>query len=233
VLADHLALGTAGLLPRCRLLGANLVSLDAAARERREVALTFDDGPDPRSTPFVLEELARRGVRASFFCVGERVERWGRLAAEVAGAGHDLENHSYSHPYSFALLGPRRQACEIDRAQSAIAGVCGRSPVYFRAPAGLRNLWLQPVLAPRGLALAAWTRRGYDTVDRDPERVVGRLLVDVAPGHILLLHDGGLHLGRDALPLLRAVLPRLLDGLAEQGLHPIALPRPAASGHRR
>src|SRR5580704_10739229 len=94
VVADHLALTAAGLVPRSRLLGANWTRLPAAAAARGEIAITIDDGPDPEVTPAVLALLERQGVRASFFCVGERVARFPQLARDIVARGHSIENHS-------------------------------------------------------------------------------------------------------------------------------------------
>lgn len=221
--ADHAVLTAAGLWPRSRLLGPNLRRLPRPARDRGEVALTFDDGPDPEVTPRVLDLLDRASARATFFCIGRRVEAHGRLAGEIVARGHDVENHSHRHPHGFSFLGPRGQAREIDRAQRAIAEACGREPGLFRAPAGLRNPFLEPVLARRGLRLVSWTRRGFDAVDRDPERITRRLVKGLAAGDLLVLHDGcTVPRGAREPPVLE-VLPRLLAALAEGGLRSVAL----------
>ncbi len=175
VVADHLALTAAGLWPRASLLGPNWTRLPAEAAARAEIAITLDDGPDPEVTPALLALLESHGVRASFFCVGARVARWPRLAREIAARGHDVENHSQQHLHRFSLLGPHALRAEIERAQQCIAATTGAAPRFFRAPAGLRNPFLEPVLARAGLTLVSWTRRGFDTVSRDPARVLARL----------------------------------------------------------
>ena len=116
------------LRPRSRLLGPNLTRLPEVAAARGEVALTFDDGPDPGVTPHVLDLLAAHGARASFFCVGRRVEAYPQVAAAVAAAGHRLENHTHTHPAHFAFRGPRVMEREIASAQEAIGRACGRAP---------------------------------------------------------------------------------------------------------
>src|SRR5271166_6275362 len=171
LVADHLALTAAGLWPKSSLLGPNLTRLPPAAQARGGVAITIDDGPDPQVTPRVLAILAERGALATFFCIGERLERHGELAREIHARGHAIENHSYRHRHSFSLLGPRSIAAEIGRAQDCIAALTGTAPRFFRAPAGLRNVFLQPILARLQLRLASWTRRGFDTVEADPDAV--------------------------------------------------------------
>ncbi len=230
VVADHLTLAAASLWPRCALLGPTLVRLPSAARARREIALTFDDGPDPAVTPRVLAILESRGVRATFFCVGSRVEAHRELAAEIARRGHVVENHSHRHLHAFFFLPPASLRDEIERAQDAIAAATGRAPRLFRAPAGIRSPLLEPALARAGLGLAAWTRRGFDTVSGDPARVMARLVRGLAPGDILLLHDGSSARAASGEPVVLEVLPRLLDAVEAAGLKPVPLEPAGADG---
>lgn len=223
VAANQAAITAGGLLPRSRLLGPNWTRLPDASAARGEVALTFDDGPDPEVTPRVLEILGRRGARASFFCIGERASRHPRLVRGLVEAGHAVENHTLRHRHDFAFLGPRRYRAEIGAAQARLAELAGRAPRFFRAPAGLRNPLLQPALSRLDLQLVSWTRRGFDTRNRDPQAVLGRLLRGLAAGDILLLHDG--HAARTArgAPVVLEALPPLLDALEAARLRPVTL----------
>jgi peptidoglycan-N-acetylglucosamine deacetylase len=230
LVGNHTVLAVAGLWPRSRLLGPNLCRLPGAAARRGEVALTFDDGPDPRVTPAVLDCLERYGVRASFFCIGRRAETHPELVAETVRRGHRVENHSYSHPAAFTCYPPAALRREVGRAQEALARAGGVRPRWFRAPAGFRGPLLERELAAAGLHLASWTRRGFDTVSRDPGRVAGRLLKGAAGGDVLLLHDGSAARGRGGAPVVLAALPRLLDELARRGLRGVPLPPPAVAG---
>jgi len=223
VVANHAILTAAGLWPRSQLLGPNWVRLPAASTARDEVALTIDDGPDPAVTPRVLALLERHAAQATFFCIGERVERYAELAREIVSRGHTIENHSQRHRHNFSLLGPAGMRAEIARAQRSILEVTGSQPVFFRAPAGLRNPFLDPVLNRLQLRLASWTRRGFDTVNRNADAVFQRLATPLRSGDILLLHDG--HAAQDArgTPVILAVLPRLLDLLHARQLTPVTL----------
>lgn len=221
VAANQAAIITGSLLPRSRLLGPNWTRLPVSAGA--QVAITLDDGPDPEVTPQVLEVLARHGARASFFCIGERAAAHPALVREIAAAGHAVENHTWRHRHDFALLGPRRFAQEIGRAQEALAALADARPRFFRAPAGLRNPFLDLALTRLGLQLVSWTRRGYDTLNANVQDVLARLTRGLAAGDILLLHDGNAARTTSGTPVVLDVLPRLLDAVAEAGLRPITL----------
>jgi peptidoglycan-N-acetylglucosamine deacetylase len=233
VVLDHLLIAAAGLWPRSNWLGSNWTRLPASSAARGEIAITIDDGPDPDVTPRVLEVLAAFEARASFFCIGERVTRYPDLAKEIVRRGHSVENHSQRHRHSFSLLGPRRMAAEVAQAQECIARVTGETPRFFRAPAGLRNPFLEPILGRLKLQLVSWTRRGFDTVNADADDIYRRLSRSLADGDILLLHDGHAARTRDGAPaagtpaagtpVILEVLPRLLETLQQRQLRPVSL----------
>jgi peptidoglycan/xylan/chitin deacetylase (PgdA/CDA1 family) len=223
VVANHVVLTAAGLWPRSQLLGPNWIRLPAPDGAPGRIAITIDDGPDPEVTPRVLAQLAEAGAEATFFCVGERVERFAELAREIVQSGHSIENHSQRHRHDFSLLGPRRMNAEISRAQDVIGRVTGSRPRFFRAPAGLRNPFLEPVLARLGLRLASWTRRGFDTVNGNADAVYRRLANPLQGGDILLLHDGNAARASNGNPVILEVLPRLLDHIAANRLRTVTL----------
>jgi peptidoglycan-N-acetylglucosamine deacetylase len=223
LVANHVAITVAGLLPRCGWLGPNTTRFPTGRTGRTLVGLTFDDGPDPDVTPAVLDLLAKAGARATFFCIGQRARAFPDLVAAIRDQGHGVENHSFSHPNGFAFLGPGGMRREILLAQDAIDQSGGGRARFFRAPAGIQNPWLAPVLARAGLALVSWTRRGYDTVSRSGARVAARLQRGLAPGDILLLHDGSSARDAGGRPVVLDALPRLLDEMHRRGLQSAAL----------
>jgi peptidoglycan/xylan/chitin deacetylase (PgdA/CDA1 family) len=220
---NHAIITTAGLLPRSTLLGANLTRLPEAAAARREIALTIDDGPDPEVTPRVLDQLDAAGARATFFCIGWRARANPALCREIVARGHQVENHGDSHSKAFAFFGPGRMQADIAAAQATLSEITGQPPRFFRATAGLRNPFLDPVLHGLGLKLAAWTRRPYDTRCGDPDTVFHRLIRNLGPGDILLMHDGHAARTVDGQPVILAALPRLLRTIADQQLTPVTL----------
>jgi len=223
IVADHLFLTAAGLWPRSKLLGPNWTRLPPPSGVRRCVAVTIDDGPDPDVTPEVLAILDRHSVKATFFCIGDLVARHAQLAREIVRHGHAIENHSQRHLHRFSVLGPRGMTDEIRQAQQTISEITGESPRFFRAPAGLRNPFLQPVLSRLGLQLASWSRRGFDTVNPDPQAVLTRLTRGLGSGDILLLHDGHAARTSGGKPVILEVLPRLLESIRAAGLKPVTL----------
>jgi len=224
--ANHAVLTGAGLLPRSALLGPNLRRLPDAglpASHAGRVALTFDDGPDPEVTPVVLDQLDAAGARATFFCIADEARRYPALTREIVARGHSVQNHSTSHRHHFSLLGPRGFEREIGDAQAMVADLTGVAPHCFRAPAGLRNPLLDPVLHRLDLHLVSWTRRAFDTVDGHAPRVLARLLRGLAAGDILLLHDGHARRGRSSRAVVLEVLPTLLEHLQAAGLRTATL----------
>jgi peptidoglycan/xylan/chitin deacetylase (PgdA/CDA1 family) len=224
IAANHVALTAGGLWPRSHWLGSNWTRLPAAAAGRREVAVTIDDGPDPAVTPAVLDLLDAHRARASFFCIARRARAHAALCREIVARGHSVENHSDVHSHRFSLLGPGAMAREIEAAQRSLADITGQPPRFFRAPAGLRNPFLAPVLQRLDLQLVSWTRRGFDTVRSDPVAMLARLVRGLGAGDILLLHDGHAARTRDGEPVVVPVLPALLAGIASAGLATVTLP---------
>jgi peptidoglycan/xylan/chitin deacetylase (PgdA/CDA1 family) len=223
VLANHALLTLVGLWPRSHWLGPNLTRLPAAAAAQNKIALSIDDGPDPAVTLKVLDILDRYAARATFFCIGEKAARYPELCREIVRRGHAVENHSQHHLHFFAFLGPARQTREIQAAQTTLATITGYAPGFFRAPAGLRNPFLDPVLARLGLRLVAWTARGFDTRTADAATVQRRLMRNLEAGAILLLHDGNCACSQSGVPVIIEVLPVLLEAAAAAGLRSVTL----------
>ncbi|MGV8990320.1 MAG: polysaccharide deacetylase family protein [Thiobacillus sp.] len=223
VIVNHLLLTATGLWPRSTWLGPNWLRLPAAATARHEIALTIDDGPDPLVTPQVLDILDRHGAQATFFCVGEKAARYPDLCREIIRRGHAVENHSQHHRHTFSLLGPRGFRRELEASQHTLSQITGQRPVFFRAPAGLRNPFLDPVLAQLGLTLASWSARGFDTRIGDAERVKHALLHELRAGAILLLHDGNAARTPQGVPVILDVLPAVLESAAAAGLNFVSL----------
>ncbi len=220
--ADHAVLAV-GMHPLSQWAGRTLVRLPGPTNR---VALTFDDGPDPDVTPRVLDLLDDAGAQASFFCIGERAAAHPALVREIARRGHQVENHTWSHPNAFAAMTPLSIRREVRLAQAALTSLTGTPPRWMRAPMGLRSPLLDPVLAGEGLLHASWTRRAHDGLCRDPARAAARLTRRLAGGDVLLLHDGSCARSGNGHAVVLDALPEVLRAVRAQGLQAVALPAP-------
>ena len=183
---------------------------------RKAIALTFDDGPCP-GTVDILDLLARHNVRATFFQVGENVVAHPGIAREVVAAGHELGNHSHTHP-NFALKTPAFVSGEFARAQAAIREVTGQTPAVLRAPFGVRWFGFRAMQRELGLRGVMWSIIGRDW-KLPAEYIATRILSRVQDGDIICLHDGrGTLKDPDVKPTLEAVR-RALPILLEKGYH--------------
>jgi peptidoglycan/xylan/chitin deacetylase (PgdA/CDA1 family) len=176
--------------------------------DRKRVALTFDDGPDARSTPALLELLQQRGVQASFFAVGKRVAALPDIAARIVREGHLLENHSYAHSNITNFFSVPRLRTELNQAQEAIRQATGVAPTCFRPPMGLSNPRVFRAAREAGLKVIGWTARGLDTKLTDSKEVVSRICRRIEPGAIILLHDGNIPADR-LVTTVKTLLDRL------------------------
>jgi hypothetical protein len=219
VVTDQALLTLAGLWTRCGLLGPNLKRLPLAAAARKEIAITIDDGParshppsSTSSTGMVRKppsSASASGRRTTPICA-EKSSRtatpWKTIACITAATSHCSDSAAF------------RAA-----AQETLAAITGIRPRFFRAPAGLRNPLLDPVLSRLDLRLVSWTRRGFDTRNGDPVSVSARLLQGLNAGDVLLLHDGNAARTTSGDAVILIVLPRLLDAIAAAGLRAVNL----------
>jgi peptidoglycan-N-acetylglucosamine deacetylase len=227
-IANQLVISVVGLLPRSNWLGPNWTKLPQAATRRHEIALTIDDGPDPLVTRPVLEILDRYQVKATFFHIGEHAMQHPELCREIIERGHAIENHSQRHKLYFSLMGSNGIMREITDGQETLSHITGIRPKFFRAPAGLRNPFLEPVLSRLGLRLASWSVRAFDTKNNNAEKVKNKLIAGLRPGAIILLHDGNAARSKTNVPIIIAVLPDLLEAARAKGLHFVTLAEAAA-----
>jgi peptidoglycan/xylan/chitin deacetylase (PgdA/CDA1 family) len=185
------------------------------------VLLTFDDGPHPEGTPAVLEALRAGGAQATFFLVGEQVERYPALAAEIVAAGHGVAVHGYRHRCLLRVT-PRGLRYDLDRAAAVIASATGRRPALHRAPLGIYSPVALREVRRRGWDPLLWSRWGRDwTARATPESIARTVTGDVRSGDVLLLHDADHYSAPGSHERTAAALPRVLEELERRGLETV------------
>lgn len=174
----------------------------------RRIALTFDDGPNPKVTERVLAALKERGLLATFFMIGQRVAAAGEWAEAVHEAGHEIGNHSLTHP-QLSKLSDARVAYELAKTQELILDATNVSPVWFRPPYGAFKRTQGELASSRGLGVMLWSVDPRDWSQPGADKITHTILTETRPGSIILCHD--LH------PQTADALPGILDGLLERG----------------
>jgi peptidoglycan/xylan/chitin deacetylase (PgdA/CDA1 family) len=187
--------------------------------DRSGYGLTFDDGPHAEGTPAVLEALAARGVRATFFLVGEQVARNPGLAAEIVAAGHGIGLHCDRHRNQLRL-GPRVVREDIMRAAARIEETTGRPIERYRPPYGIFNAAALALVRANGWRPLLWTHWGRDwKASATPESIAATLVGGEVPeGSVLLLHDADDYSAEGSWRRTVAALPRVLASLEDRGL---------------
>lgn len=186
--------------------------------DRAAVALTFDDGPDPASTPGLLDLLKRRRATATFFVVGDKVRNAPDLVRRCADEGHEVGNHSDHHSVLLNLRMRAGMRADITRCQRTLEETLGQAASLYRPPAGLRNHAVHPACKDLGLRVIGWNVHSHDRSSEPPADVADEVLRGVGPGAIVLLHDGGL-----APERVVTITERILDGLDERGLQTVRI----------
>jgi peptidoglycan/xylan/chitin deacetylase (PgdA/CDA1 family) len=192
--------------PGSQIFGRTLV---APARPG-EMALTFDDGPNPACTPRLLDILARHGVKATLFLVGRFAEKEPALARAVADAGHLIGNHSWTHP-NLSLTAAHRIREELMRTRDTLEQITGKPIRYFRPPFGARRPCVLRIARELGMTTVMWNAMTSDWEERSPDRIAERLIIKIDARHRsgvaanIVLHDGGhLALNTDRGPSMAA-----------------------------
>ncbi|MCY0936502.1 polysaccharide deacetylase family protein [Streptomyces sp. H34-S4] len=185
-----------------------ILELPADARTASAMTLTFDDGPDPRYTPAILDTLARYGVRAMFFVCGEMAVDNQDLLRRMVAEGHVIGNHTWTHPLITKLSRPAL-ASEIGRTSEIVQQAVGTAPLWFRAPYGAWNRAAFEIGAELGMEPLAWTVDTLDWTEPGTSAIVSRALKGAAPGVIVLNHDAGGNRSQ-SVQALASYLPQLI-----------------------
>lgn len=199
--------------PFCPRWGFFLPIISAGETGSQAVALTFDDGPSPEFTPFVLKLLKAHNFKATFFVIGKRAERYPELIKDILAAGHTIGNHSWKHDNLLMLRSKKTLADDIGRSQQILHshGVC---PLVFRPPAGISNPRLKTVLEEYKMKMLTFSCRAFDGGNKKIDNLSGRILTKLQPGNIILLHDIFPET-EEAVSALQNEFTMLFSGLAE------------------
>lgn len=207
VVVMFVVIGLGVALPQMKFFGPFICEGDAS---RKHVALTFDDGPDARSTPALLDLLHEQKLQAAFFCIGKCIVAEPALARRILAEGHMLENHSFAHSNTTNFFTVPELIADLSQAQAAIQTATGRAPKLFRPPVGLSNPNVFRAAKTLGLRVIGWSVRSLDTKISEPGKIVARIERSLKPGAIILLHDGNIPAGRLVLTV-RLLLTKLRE----------------------
>lgn len=198
-------------------LGMFLDVLSRGPEGARGVALTFDDGPSPSSTPKILDLLDAAKVKATFFVIGHKAKKHPELVREILERGHAVAMHSYAHHRLFSLKSARYVHDDLTKALDVLKEITGERPVLFRPPIGHSNPTIARVVRELGLEVVGWSVRALDGVAAaDPRRVAARVKRGLSDGAIVLMHDAAEREDRE--PASVAALPAILDAMAAKNL---------------
>lgn len=161
----------------------------AGDKEERTLALTFDDGPDEKITPLILDILKENNVKAAFFCIGSRAIYNPELIKRIDSEGHIIGNHSYSHSYFFDLYSKRRILKELEENSKAIKDIIKKTPLLFRPPYGVTNPAVASAIRKGRYVAIGWSFKSKDTVIDNDETLLRRLVSGIENGSIILFHD--------------------------------------------
>ena len=218
----HFGLGLATLLvvalfPGCRSGPAKAEHFSFGCREGRRIALTFDDGPHSPYTEQILDILQSHGVTATFFDEGQAVEANPALVKRELALGMAVGSHSYAHGDDLPTLSREAFTTDLRAAEDVLTPVLGFTPALYRSPFGHTSANMLGGLGGRGYTSIGWDIDSTDWSDATADAIVRSVLDDAHPGGIVLMHDGGLGGGRADRTTTIAALPRIIDGLREQG----------------
>jgi peptidoglycan-N-acetylglucosamine deacetylase len=187
----------------------------SAKTNKKQIAISFDDGPAHEFTPQILQLLKQHNVPAAFFCIGKRVQENENLFKQVHEAGHIIGNHSYSHAMWFDLFSANKMYDDLQLMDAAMEKVIGLKPKLFRPPYGVTNPNLKKAVIKGNYISVGWNIRSLDTVITDEQKLLTKVTKALKPGAVVLFHDTG-----KAIP---AVLPAFINVAREKGYEIVRL----------
>ncbi|WP_160713694.1 polysaccharide deacetylase family protein [Chitinophaga solisilvae] len=181
----------------------------AADIREKIVALSFDDGPSEQYTSRVLDILKEQQVKAAFFCIGKNIEGNVHLLQRIHAEGHVIGNHTYSHHFWFDMYGSKSMGADMERMDTLTINATGLQPRLFRPPYGVTNPNLARAIKANNYLPVGWSIRSMDTVAKDENTLLQKILDQLHPGAVILLHD--------TMKITSDILPQLIAGIREKG----------------
>lgn len=158
-------------------------------KSKKQIALTFDDGPHPEFTPMILETLKKHGVKATFFLIGKNIPENPRVVKNIESDGHLIGNHSFSHVNSFAFKSVKIVKDELKHTNLLVSGITGKAPAFFRPPFGVTSPRIAQAVDMLGFKTIGWSLRSLDTTGDSADKITERVTSQIKGGEIILLHD--------------------------------------------
>jgi peptidoglycan/xylan/chitin deacetylase (PgdA/CDA1 family) len=186
----------------------------AAATHEKIIAISFDDGPSAY-TPQFLQVLNEHRVKATFFCIGKNIKGNEPVLSAISRQGHLIGNHSFSHDFWFDLLSPKKMKADLQAADEAILAVSGRRPKLFRPPYGVTNPTVKKVIMEGGYIPVGWNVRSMDTVNKDEQKLLRKVVSRIKPGAIFLFHDTS--------PVTLSIIPQFIKQVKDNGYQIVPL----------
>lgn len=175
---------------------------------KKEIALTFDDGPVASSNA-ILDILAQESVPAAFFCIGKNIEHNKETLKRIDREGHIVGNHSYEHGFMFDWQSSKKMAADINKANDSILDVIGKKPLLFRPPYGITNPNLARAIRATKMHSIGWSLRSYDTTTNNANKLLSRVAGNIKAGDMILLHD--------SMPVTVEILTELITSAKQKG----------------
>lgn len=183
--------------------------------KKKQVAITFDDGPNAELTPQILKLLKAYNAKATFFCIGKHIEAHPEIIKTIVDQGHVIGNHTYSHSNFFDLYGKQKVTDEINKTNNLVTSIINKKMIFFRPPYGVTNPAITKAIKQTKHRVIGWNIRSLDTVKNSEQDILNRITKNIKPGAVILLHD--------SKEITIRVLEQLLLFLQENNYQPITI----------
>lgn len=186
-----------------------------AETDKKEIAISFDDGPTENYTKEILSVLKAENVKATFFCIGNRIAGNEAILRQVHDEGHIIGNHSYSHHFWFDMYSSKKMQQDMEQMDTEMQRVTGLKPKLFRPPYGVTNPNLAKAIKKGGYITIGWNMRSLDTIAKDEQQLLTKINTGIKPGAVFLFHD--------TCKITLNVLPEFIQEVKKRGYNIIPL----------